>query len=180
MPKKLSTKHRMFAKNLIKTKGNNRKAYKLTYPDATDITAKNRGSELVRTHPEIRSYLVETLDKRGVSIDTLVGGLKRLLNAKKETIMPSGEKIKTTDNSTRLQAVKTGFELHGALKAAGSINTDRRSINIDMRGRETGELKSLTNKLNELNKALALDSGAQDGEIVDADFSTTDDTISLD
>ena len=180
MPKKLSTKHRLFAKNLIKTKGNNKKAYKLTYPSATDVTAKNRGSELVRTHPEIRTYLVETLDKRGVSIDTLVGGLKRLLNAKKEVIMPSGEKVKTVDNSTRLQAVKTGFELHGALKTATSINTDRRSININLGGREPKEVEALTSKLDLLNQALALDSGAQDGEIVDADFSTTDDTISLD
>ena len=180
MSKKLSVKHRLFAKNLIKTKGDNKKAYKITYPNASDVTAKNRGSELVRTHPEIKEFLVETLNKKGLPLDNLVGKLKRLTSAKKELVQPSGEVVKVVDNPTRLQAVKTGLEMHGALRTSTSINTDNRSININLEGKDTRELKTLSDKLDQLNNALQLDVGMQDGEIIDGDFSTTDETSELD
>lgn len=177
---KMKPRDKLMAKALIKTKGNQGKAYKLLHPNVSDEVAQASASRLLSTKPHITEFVVERLNNKGVSIDTLVGGLKKQIRAKKENIMPSGEVVKTVDNTARMTAIRTGFQLHGALQQSTNINTDKRSININLAGRESKELNSLTSKLDDLHKALALDSGAQDGEIVDADFSTTDDTISLD
>jgi len=177
---KLSQKQKLFAKNLIKTKGHKTKAYMLTYPDASEKSAQASSSRMLANKPEIATYVVEVMEQRGMSINNLVGKLKGLTSAKKENIMPSGEVVKTVDNPTRLSAVKTGLELHGALKSTPSINTDNRSINISMNSRDSAELSALTDKLEQLNVALLEDNGAQDGEIIDADFSKTDDTQSID
>jgi len=178
--KKIKPKDMKFARALIKTNGHQGKAYKILHPTVTDTVAQASASRMLANKPEIKQFVVEIMNTKGLDVGNLVGKLKRLTSAKKDNIMPSGEVVKTVDNPTRLQAVKTGLELHGALKTATSINTDRRSININLEGRGSEELKLLTSKLDDLNKALALDDGMQDGEIVDADFSTTDDTISLD
>jgi len=180
MKEKLSIKHKTFAQNLIKTRGHQTKAYMLTYPNASKVTAEKNSCKILAERPEIKQYLVEVLERKGMSVDMLVGKLKRLTNAKKSIVQASGEVIQVEDNGTRLAATTTGLKLHGALTTAVNINTDRRSININLNDRDTSELKSLTDKLEQLNHALNLDEGIQDGEITDADFSTTDETSKLD
>ena len=179
-PKKISIKHKLFATNLVKTKGHQTKAYKLTYPNASDVTASKNSSKVLSEHPEIKDFVVEVMRRKGMDIDNLVGKLKRLTNAKREVLLPSGEVMKLVDNSTRLSATTTALKLHGHLTTNVHVGDDNRQVNISVGDKTSGEVNTLTNKLNDLHSALALDKGQQDGEIVDADFSASDDTSEVD
>jgi phage terminase small subunit len=177
---KLSPRQKQFARNLIKTNGRQGEAYKMLSPSSSDKSAQANASRMLANKPEIKQYLVEVLERKGLGTDELVGKLKRLTNAKKENILPSGEIVKTVDNSTRLHAVTTGLKLHGHLTTNVHVGDDNRSVLINVDSKSTQEVNSLTDKLNELHGALALDKGQQDGEILDADFSASDDTSEVD
>ena len=178
--KKLSAKHKALARNLIKTQGNQTKAYMMTYPKANEVSARKNASRVLAMKPEIKHYMTEVLDRKGMSIDSLAGKLKKLLIAKRSIVMSTGEVIKVEDNSARMNALTTAFKLHGQLQNQTTINKDQRSINIDLSNRSPEDVSALMQKMSELNSALALDEGMQDGEIIDADFSKTDDSSSLD
>lgn len=176
--KKLSTKHKMFAKNLIKTHGHQTKAYQLTYPNASKITAEKNSCKILSEKPEIKSYMVSVMEKKGMDINSLVGKLKRLTNAKKEVLTSTGVVKKLVDNNIRLSATTTALKLHGHLQPSVHVGDDNRQVSININNKPTEDINKLVDKLTELNKTLSLnDDGEQIGEIVDADFSATDDTM---
>lgn len=177
---KLSIKKQKFARGLVKNSGNATKTYMQLHPNASVATANTNSSKYLKANPDISHYVVEVMNTKGVDINNLVGKLKRMTNAKKENILPSGEIIKTVDNTARMSAINTGFKLHGHLSSSVHVGNDNRTVNISVGEKSSEELSLLTDKMSALHTALALDKGQQDGEILDVDFSSGDDTSDVD
>ncbi len=178
--KKLSTREKLFARNLIKTNGRQGEAYKLLSPTSSDKSAQANASRMLSNKPEIKQFIVEIMCKKGMDVQSLVGKLKRLTIAKREVLLPSGEVLKLVDNPIRLGAVRDGLKLHGHLTTSVHVGDDNRSVNISVGDKTSEEVNLLTAKLSQLNDALQLDKGQQDGELIDVDFSTGDDTSEVD
>ena len=174
-------KHRKFAKNLVKTEGQQTKAYMMTYPKATKETAVRRASELLANKPEIKQEIARILDKAGATTEKACKKLKKLMDAKKQVVVDK-ELHSVADNPTQLETAKTVLKLQGHLTTVGmQINTDNRQVNIGGEGIDHRQLGSLTQKLSSLHKImLGTDTGEQSGEVIDADFSANDDTAGVD
>ena len=147
IPQTLNPQQTLFAKNLIKTKGNQKKAYLKAYPDADPKHAPAYASRLVSNHPEIIEYARQTLTSQGVTIEALSRNLKKHLNSKKTIIVNNDTKL-VSDNTTQLKATELGFKLHG-LGERQPINAD--TVNI------TNNQVFIADKLsNRLDKVLGL------------------------
>ena len=151
----------------------------LTYPKSGKANAERRSSELLAKYPEIKQEVALILDRQGMSKERACKKLKRLWNAKKQVVVDKTLQA-VPDNPTQLESVKTVLKLHGELKTGVNITEDNRQINIGQEEIDHRQLKTLTHKLSQLHRLMTKqDPGEQTGDVVDADFSTTDDTVGV-
>jgi hypothetical protein len=112
---KLSSKHQLMAKNLIKHKGNQKLAYLDTYPSASVSSATALSSRLLASKPEILDEARQSLIKQGVSLDVLSKKLREKLDSTK-MIVVDNDTIEVSDNQAQLKATELAYKVHGALK----------------------------------------------------------------
>ena len=175
--------YKIFAKHLIKTNGDVVQAYQNTYPMASKATAQQRGKALVEKNPRAYNAIVTELENRGMNNKWFVSELKLLAKAKKKyKYDDEGKMTEVTENSVRLQAIKTALQLTGQLETAKTqvnINSGNQQINIGDSVLDSRQLKSLSDKLTSIHRALNFTDEQQDG-IVDAEFSMSDGDDSTD
>jgi len=125
--KKLSTKNKMFAKNLIKYHGNATEAYLETYPNSGINSAHANASRLLAQKPEILDIVKQVADNNGVTLDKLTKKLKQKLDSKKSIVIDR-EIQYVDDNTNQLKAVELGLKIQGALDDSTKIQNN--TVNI--------------------------------------------------
>ena len=138
--------YKIFAKHLIKTNGDVVQAYQNTYPMASKATAQQRGKALIKDNPRAYNAIVTELENNGMDSKWYAKELKLLAKAKKKIKYNEvGQVIETTENSVRLQAVKTALQLCGHLDTATmkvNINSGNQQRNIGDSVLDSRQLKS--------------------------------------
>jgi len=144
MPRLKNLKHEVFAKNVVKHKGNLTEAYMDTYKSAKQTTA-NSYSCLVAQRPEVKTRIQEIMDAQGLTLEFLTGELKSNIVENKK------------DCAIRQDAIKTGFKLQKVMSEGSEINIDARSMNqwlVD--GQVADKLLNIANSLESMNKSLGM------------------------
>ncbi len=164
MPRLKNLKHEEFSKQLIKEKGNQTKAYQNTYKTST-ITSRVNASKLL-TNSNVAGRVQELLDKReATSLDGLLEGLARKTHATKPLVFKD-QIQEVEDNSTQLDAIKTGLKMHGALDKGGGGNTyNTLNTQVNMGQLESKKLNNVVNQLETLSKSLNLVQNYPVGEV---------------
>ena len=179
---KTELKHKKFAREVVKTLtagGTQAEAYKKVYPAANTSSAIQQASRLL-AKPEIKHDISIILERNHMDKDIACKKLKRMMSAKKSLVVDKAIQ-QVQDNPTQLEATKTVLRLHGELKSGVNITEDNRQVNISGDELDHRQLKTLTQKLTSIHSLMNKQTpGIQDGEVVDADFSTTDDTMGVD
>jgi len=143
-------KHELFAKNLIKRKLNQTKAYMDTYPASKIDSARSSASELfVKDNIQDRvHYLLQ--QSKSLNIEETLSQLSENIRATK-TLVHSNDAVLTQvpDYSVRLDATKTVLKLHGLLKQENTVNIDARQQAVIA---QPDEINTVISKLLELNK----------------------------
>ena len=178
--KQADKNYKRFAKHLINS-GNITKAYQATYPAANASTARKRGHELVKSEPRVYNALIKEFEVKGIKPSWLATQVKTLAKASRKIEYNSeGKPIKISDNTVRLEAVKTALKVCGYLQSGIQITQDNRQITIASEQLDHRQLKALSIKLNALHRTLNFSGEVQSGEVLDVDVSQGDDTEGID
>lgn len=141
----------MFAKELIRRKGNQTQAYQAVRVDVNEGTARTQASRLVRSN-EVKDILRDVLKNNGLSLDETTKYLK--------TAITSGLGKKAT-NKDSISGLKILMDIH-----QGKENDDLEALHeADLREQSHAELsKQLDNIVKEIKQLKR--EGAEEGEIV--------------
>ena len=138
--KQLNYKHKQFARNLVKAKGNQKEAYLMTYPECSPESAPSLASRLVSSKPQILDLARSTLEHNGVSLNVLGKKLKQKLDSQKAIIVDNNIEY-VEDNTSQLKAVELAYKVHGALK------DNDNSVNINVQHNQAIILDKLGSRL---------------------------------
>jgi hypothetical protein len=122
-------KHEHFAKNLIKYKGNQTRAYAKTYPDSNSPASS--ASLLVR-NGNVRQRVFEILQSnKATRLPELIKKLNGMTEAER-AIVVGKQLASVADNPVRLDALKTIFKLYGMLGGEAIMSSQTNvQFNID-------------------------------------------------
>lgn len=138
--KQLNYKHKQFARNLVKAKGNQKEAYLMTYPECSPESAPSLASRLVNSKPQILDLARSTLEHNGVSLNVLGKKLKQKLDSQKALVVDNDIHY-VEDNASQLKAVELAYKVHGALK------DNDNSVNINVQHNQAIILDKLGSRL---------------------------------
>lgn len=178
--KQADKNYKRFAKHLVNS-GNITKAYQATYPDANASTARKRGSELIKQEPRVFNAVVNALEAKGIKPSWIATQIKTLAKANRHMkYNEEGKLIQVSDNTVRLEAVKTALKVCGYLQSGIQIDIDNRQVSIGGEILDHRQLKTLTNKLSAMHRSRRNEE-QQDGNVYaeDADFTARDDAASI-
>lgn len=149
MPRLKNTKHEIFAHNVVKTKGNQKQAYIATYPKSAEISAENNSTRLI-SNEGVRTRIQELLERTyGAKLDILLNKTLDLADADKKIILDK-QLVDVPDNSTRLEAQKVLYKLHGLLiPKSGDVNIDK-AIVFNLNPEHIQELSSVVQGMKEI------------------------------
>lgn len=147
-------------------------AYRAIKPQskAANHTVDRVASQWVRAHPEMFNALAQLMEAQGMGIPVVTGELKRMLTADKEILDKHGDKVTVIDNPSRLSAINTALRLYKLIDNNTLQHIDARSVTMNISTADTTKLDAVIDGLNKLNHTLGTDTGAQTGEISDAEI----------
>jgi phage terminase small subunit len=151
--KPLNHNQKRFVKNLLKTKGNQKAAYTMTY-GVGGATAAVNSTKLMK-RPEVQNALTHELERHGLSKDYFIKKFKDLTNATDKDGHP--------DNRIQFDTTKIGMEMHGMLKKEDNVQA---GININY-NIDSDKLSGVLEKLAQVTRKLEL-SGLPNGQVEDA------------
>jgi len=151
--KPLNHNQKRFVKNLLKTKGNQKAAYTMTY-GVGGATAAVNSTKLMK-RPEVQNALTHELERHGLSKDYFIKKFKDLTNATDKDGHP--------DNRIQFDTTKIGMEMHGMLKKEDNVSA---GININY-NIDSDKLSGVLEKLAQVTRKLEL-SGLPNGQVEDA------------
>jgi len=164
MPRLKRPKQELFCQELIKNKGNATQAYKDVYTAGNPANAHKHAYQLTNK-PHIQHRITELLERDGITLSRLNGKLGEKLDCKK-TMVVGKQTIKVNDNTTQMDAVKTGYKLYGLLQnTTQAPQIDARSINFTVTSGEIAKLRTINAELAQLNDALTVSDTIQTGEV---------------
>lgn len=126
-------KHKQFAREYVKSGYNGTKAYSKVYPLSTKPAAKSSATKLL-TSPLVQETIASTkqIINEQLSGMFLARRLKNLCGAKKKIFYEGNEVGSDADNPTRLGAVRTALQIHGALDPENILASNTPIIQINM------------------------------------------------
>jgi len=136
MGKLINFKHEQVAKHYAKgildpeRSPSQTDAYNKVYVDANPNTARS-ASAVLFNRPEVKTRVAELLTESGVPLERLLAKYNELLDADKEVIDGRGKIRKLKDNPTRLECLKIGLKMHGALSDGVDVDVRSLTFNID-------------------------------------------------
>ena len=154
-------KHEIFARNVIRKKGNLTEAYKDTYPESNHNSARANAPRLLRKDPLTPLRITELLNKANLSIPALNRKLAELANATKPVFNNETKRTEIADDSPiQLQATQTAYKLHGLLQPRAHSEGDK-TINFNLSIAQLDKLDGIIDRV----KALDVTEDTQTGEI---------------
>jgi hypothetical protein len=111
----LKPKQESFARAVVSNNGNIKEAYLETYKDSQPHSAKNNAPRLM-ANDSVRSRVAYLMDKANIGLKRLTGEL--------------GTVISDDDNRVKLNGVKLGFQLLGALDAEEASGSTHQHIHL--------------------------------------------------
>lgn len=137
MPKRLTTKQKMFVAEYVKTKGHGQKAALRVYDTKDKHVAEQIAYKNLK-QPTVQQELKRALERSNLSIDKITEKLKDVVSA---------EPVKGYTGSDIMQAINTGLKLHGVLTDKKTITNYNMNMNLqDLSVVELQELRSKKNK----------------------------------
>ena len=135
--------------------------YLSLHPEAANLKPQSLeilGRSMIRNTPGVEKRINELLNEQGMGLTYTNKKLKRLVDAEKVIVVDKST-MKVQDNSTRMEAVKTLYKLHGVLKDS-DVKIDNRQITFSG---DTEKLQQVADEIRKLNEQLSLDDS--EGEV---------------
>jgi len=111
-----NVKHEMFAKAIVNNKGKVAESYRDVYDPKEDVTAVVNGSRLLGS-ANVRSRVVELMDKVGLDLPSLSSKMKEHVNA--------------NDGRLSLDATKFSYKLHGAVEDGIHFGSTHQHLHVN-------------------------------------------------
>ena len=148
-----NNKHEKLARNIIRADGDIIEAYGMTYPKASELSAQQRSTLVIKKYPAIIERIKELLNIQGLSVPFFNEKLKDLIESTKENIS--------------LDALRIGHRLHGLISSGVNVNIDQRAINIEKTAINDVQASTLVHSLDDIKRMqaeLKLSTGGQSGK----------------
>ena len=162
-PRRLSFRQEKFCQEYVKNNGNATQAVIEVYDPPQNSTARAIASENL-TKPSINNRINQILDSKGLSLDQLTLDLKNFKDNAERPVVVGKSIVYAKDDGLRLEAVKTGFKLHGVLDKA-QPQAQQGDINISLN--DTSSISILISKIDILSNKMGM--LVEDGEIETGD-----------
>jgi hypothetical protein len=192
----LKPRHKLYARNLVKRRGDQTLAYMDTYPDASRTSAPALASRLLANNPQILNHVQTVLNSNGLSLDVLSKKLAEKLQSQK-VIVCDNEMHEIPDHNAQLKAVELGMKAHGVLKDVDNSTTYNVQVNqqlvleklgermdkvLEMLGYNIGRDDQGRKVIHNLPTSEAQADGGENQkvDIVDAEYNTDSDSTSGD
>lgn len=152
MPKLKNPKHELLAKKIVEKNFNLTEAYSETYPNSSRDSARSSVCDVLAI-PSVKERIDEIAERKGLTAEFEIDRLLSAHDAMRPVIV-GGKKIDYPDYAVRLEAIKTGLKLHGALGDQTVNNYDNRSVNITMTDPSVDRLAATVDKMQAIRARL--------------------------